>query len=272
MACTSKKVKSRIALTAAAFFLIAAALLCAYVFYCMRAAQTPPSPDAPAQEDPAQEESATGDSDGFPEVDWAYWQGINPDVIGWLTIPGTDVNTPILQAHPDSPDYYLHHDVYGNYNPVGAVYLDADCEEFGLSSRNAVILGHHVMGNTAVAPMGNIARYTDEAFAREHSLVLIQTPNTKMSYEARFAQIVNGRERNKRIDFEGESDFRAWYGESRANAAMMLDAETEPEQVISLVTCSYNIWVDNERTVLVSSMQETAEKQAENPQIPSEAA
>lgn len=159
-----------------------------------------------------------------------------------------------------------------NYNPVGAVYLDADCEEFGLSSRNAVILGHHVMGNTAVAPMGNIARYTDEAFAREHSLVLIQTPNTKMTYEARFAQIVNGRERNKRIDFEGESDFRAWYGESRANAAMMLDAETEPEQVISLVTCSYNIWVDNERTVLVSSMQETAEKQAENPQIPSEAA
>lgn len=38
---------------------------------------------------------------------------------------------------------------------------------------------------------------------------------------------------------------------------MVLDAETEPEQVISLVTCSYNIWVDNERTVLVTSMQET---------------
>lgn len=272
MACTSKKVKSRIALTAAAFFLIAAALLCAYVFYCMRAAQTPPSPDAPAQEDPAQEESATGDSDGFPEVDWAYWQGINPDVIGWLTIPDTDVNTPILQAHPDSPDYYLHHDVYGNYNPVGAVYLDADCEEFGLSSRNAVILGHHVMGNTAVAPMGNIARYTDEAFAQEHSRILIQTPNAKMTYEARFAQIINGLERNKRTSFEGEADFRSWYDESRSSAAVVLDGDTEPEQTVSLVTCSYNIWVNNERTVLVSSMQETAEKQAENPQIPSEAA
>ena len=52
-----------------------------------------------------------------------------------------------------------------------------------------------------------------------------------------------------------------------ANAAMVLDAETEPEQVISLVTCSYNIWVDNERTVLVTSMQETAKNQAENTQI-----
>lgn len=82
--------------------------------------------------------------------------------------------------------------------------------------------------------------------------MLIQTPTSKMTYEARFAQIVNGRERNKRIDFEGEADFRAWYGESRANAAMVLDVETEPGQVISLVTCSYNIWVDNERTVLVA--------------------
>lgn len=48
---------------------------------------------------------------------------------------------------------------------------------------------------------------------------------------------------------------------------MVLDAKTEPEQVISLVTCSYNIWVDNERTVLVTSMQETAKNQAENTQI-----
>lgn len=157
--------------------------------------------------------------------------------------------------------------VYGNYNPAGAIYLDADCEELGLSSRNAVILGHHFWNDKKVAPMGTVADYKDVDFAREHARVLIQTPTAKMTYEARFAQIVNGRERNKRIDFEGESDFRAWYGESRENAAMVLDAETEPEQVISLVTCSYNIWVDNERTVLVTSMQETAKNQAENTQI-----
>lgn len=172
-----------------------------------------------------------------------------------------------LSANGDAPGYYLKHDVYGNYNPAGAIYLDADCEELGLSSRNAVILGHHFWNDKKVAPMGTVADYKDEDFAREHARVLIQTPTSKMTYEARFAQIVNGRERNKRIDFEGEADFRAWYGESRANAAMVLDVETEPGQVISLVTCSYNIWVDNERTVLVTSMQETAKNQAENTQI-----
>lgn len=245
-----KRTKSRIAFAASAVFLLSAAAMFAFLLYCRQAAHTPPSPDAA-------HESMVEDGDGFPAVDWDYWQDINPDVIGWVTIPGTTVDSPILQAHGDAPGYYLKHDVYGNYNPAGAIYLDADCEELGLSSRNAVIMGHHFWNDTVAAPMGIIASYTDEGFAREHSRVLIQTPTAKMTYEARFAQIVNGRERNKRIDFEGETDFRAWYGESRANAAMVLDAETEPEQVISLVTCSYNIWVDNERTVLVTSMQET---------------
>lgn len=251
-----KRTKSRIALTASAIFLMSAVAMFAFLLYCRQAAHTPPSPDTAP-------ESTVEDCDGFPAVDWAYWQGINPDVIGWVTIPGTTVNSPILQAHADAPEHYLRHDVYGNYNPHGCIYLDADCEELGLSSRNAVILGHHYGNDLVSAPMGTIANYTDGAFAREHARVLIQTPTAKMTYEARFAQIVNGRERNKRIDFEGESDFRAWYGESRANAAMVLDAETEPGQVISLVTCSYNIWVDNERTVLVTSMQETGENLSE---------
>lgn len=245
-----KKTKSRIALGFSALFLCAAALLVASLSYWNQASQTPPSPNVVTAE-----ESAAEDSDGFPEVDWAYWQGINADVIGWITIPGTDVNAPILQAHTDAPTYYLNHDVYGNYNPNGAIYLDADCEELGLSSRNAVILGHHGLGlNAEACPFGTISNYTDAAFAAEHVTVLIQTPSSKMTYEVRFAQIVNGLEPTKRTSFTGEQDFLAWYTDARDSAAMVLDAETEPAQTVSLVTCSYNIWVSNERTVAVASI------------------
>lgn len=205
-----KRTKSRIALATSAVFLLSAAAMFAFLLYCRQAAHTPPSPNTTP-------ESTVEDDDGFPAVDWDYWQDINPDVIGWVTIPGTTVDSPILQAHGDVPGYYLKHDVYGNYNPAGAIYLDADCEELGLSSRNAVILGHHFWNDKKVAPMGTVADYKDENFAREHARVLIQTPTAKMTYEARFAQIVNGRERNKRIDFEGEADFRAWYGCYSAN-------------------------------------------------------
>ena len=91
-----KRTKSRIALAASAVFLLSAAAMFAFLLYCRQAAHTPPSPDAPP-------ESTVEDDDGFPTVDWDYWQDINPDVIGWVTNPGTTVDYPILQAHRDAP-------------------------------------------------------------------------------------------------------------------------------------------------------------------------
>ena len=194
------------------------------------------------------------DGDGFPEVDWDYWLSINPDIVGWITIPGTSINNPVVQAHADSPDYYLSHDVYGNYNVFGAIFLDAECEERGLSSQNAVILGHH-FGSDGVA-FGVIANYSDRSFASDHATVLLQTPGSKMKYSVRFAEIVNGNEPNKRTSFADDADFRSWYDSSRESAAMVLDADTAPDKTVSLVTCSYNIWVDNERTVVVTSLEQ----------------
>ena len=84
-------------------------------------------------------------------------------------------------------------------------------------------------------------------------MVLIQTPGSKMAYGVRFAQIIKGWEPVKRTTFANEEDYRAWYSSCLGEAAMVLDAETEPEQTVSLVSCSYNYWSWNERTVVVSS-------------------
>ena len=44
---------------------------------------------------------------------------------------------------------------------------------------------------------------------------------------------------------------------SRSEAAMVLDEQAEPEQTIALVSCSYNYWVQNERTVVTTSIDPT---------------
>lgn len=198
---------------------------------------------------------------------WDYWKSVNGDVIGWITVPGTDINHPILQAHASDPDYYLHHDIYRNYNPLGALYLDAECEKEGFQSPNAVILGHSLTLGNAVTCFGNIQRYSDKSFASEHQTVLIQTPNTKMRYTVRFANIVKGWEPTKRTVFAGDSDFRNWYDSSRESAAMVLDTDSEPNQVISLVSCSYNFWKQNERTVVTTSIDQ---KQAQTETVSTE--
>lgn len=257
--------KSRAAFAAAAVFLAVAAILFGVLLHFYRDASPSPSPNGTPQETAT--ESAGGRESEFPTVDWDYWKSVNGDVIGWITVPGTDINHPILQAHASDPDYYLHHDIYRNYNPLGALYLDAECEKEGFQSPNAVILGHSLTLGNAVTCFGNIQRYSDKSFASEHQTVLIQTPNTKMRYTVRFANIVKGWEPTKRTVFAGDSDFRNWYDSSRESAAMVLDTDSEPNQVISLVSCSYNFWKQNERTVVTTSIDQ---KQAQTETVSTE--
>lgn len=257
-----KRTKSRIALAVSVLLLAAAAGILVLFLHFEQAANPSPSPNGTHETIDIEAADSL-----FPVVDWEYWKGVNPDVIGWVTIPGTDVNHPIVQAHADAPDFYLKHDVYKNYNPLGAIYLDADCEELGLSSRNAVLMGHHIGGANGATAFGVIASYKDKAFASDHATVLIQTPTAQMEYTVRFSQIVKGWEPVKRTSFEGDADFRQWYDDCRSKAAMVLDGEIEPGQTVSLVSCSYNYWAWNERTVVVTSpMQEPAENTAENAQ------
>ena len=81
-----------------------------------------------------------------------------------------------------------------------------------------------------------------------------------MRYTVRFANIVKGWEPTKRTVFAGDSDFRNWYDSSRESAAMVLDTDSEPNQVISLVSCSYNFWKQNERTVVTTSIDQNRRK------------
>ena len=246
------KTKSRIALSAAALLLVTAGSIAFLLYSWREAAITPPSPNGTSVASEEQSDDVETEDDGFPVVDWAYWQSVNSDVIGWITVPGTNIDSPIVQAPSDDPEYYLHHDIYKNYNPHGAIYVDAECPD-GLLSKNVVIMGHHFGYDVVAAPFGTVAEYVDKDFAEQHATILIQTPEWKKTYEVRFAQIVNGLERSKRTTFTDEEDYRSWYDSSRADATMVLDSDTEPEQTVCLVTCSYNIWKNNERTVLVTS-------------------
>ena len=103
--------------------------------------------------DPSSSLAVEDATDGFPAVDWEYWQGVNPDVIGWVTVPGTSIDYPVVQAHDDAPTWYLSHDVYGSWNIYGCPYLDADCEAEGFGSRVAYVFAHHMDDGSMFAPL-----------------------------------------------------------------------------------------------------------------------
>lgn len=51
----------------------------------------------------------------------------NPDIIGWITIPGTKIDYPVMWS-PDNPEKYLRADFNGNYALSGLPFAASGCK------------------------------------------------------------------------------------------------------------------------------------------------
>ena len=71
---------------------------------------------------------------------------INPDVYGWITVEGTNINYPLVQGEDN--DHYLNHAYTGDYLPIGSIFVDFRCEESITRNFNTVIYGHNITSGT----------------------------------------------------------------------------------------------------------------------------
>ena len=78
--------------------------------------------DSPEQASTTQETMVTLTT-APPRHDLAALQSENPDCVGWLTIPDTSVDYPVVWT-PSDPEHYLRRDFYGNYASGGTPFLD----------------------------------------------------------------------------------------------------------------------------------------------------
>ncbi len=65
----------------------------------------------------------------------------NPDTVGWLTVPNTTVNYPVVQSSNNS--YYLVHDFNRNSNTLGWIFMDYRNNPEELN-QNTIIYGHNI--------------------------------------------------------------------------------------------------------------------------------
>lgn len=233
------KTKSKIALTVSSALLMLVLLALAAILWMDHSANSYLSEDVPCKE-------VAGEL--FPEIDWEHWRNINPDVIGWVTVPGTNINYPIVQAPGNDRTYYLYHDVYGNWNYNGVPYLDAECAADRFDSPNVTIFGHHLQNDTMFSMF---SEYNDRNYAKDHQVILLQTPEWKRVLDVRYADIVNAAHYRNHLEFEDQATYETWYQDRMSNAKVVLDDKI-PDHNYTFVTCSYTTFT-NERTLVVAS-------------------
>lgn len=99
----------------------------------------------------------------------------NSECIGWLCIPDTAVNYPVMHT-PRNPQKYLRMNFYGEYSQSGVPFLDYRCS---LDGGNLLIYGHNMKNGTM---FGELKSYTDAAFCANHPIIEFQTADGLFCY------------------------------------------------------------------------------------------
>ena len=86
----------------------------------------------------------------------------NPEVFGWLTIEGTNIDYPLLQA--DNNSKYVNTDVYGNFSLSGSIFLDYKNEK-NFTDMNNILYGHHMQKGKM---FGQLDQFEDKEYFEKH--------------------------------------------------------------------------------------------------------
>jgi len=168
-------------------------------------------------------------------------QGKNSDVVGWLTVPNTEVDHPFVQS--DDNDFYLHRDINKKYLKAGTLFIDSRCDK-SFSDFNTIIYGHNMKNDSM---FGSLKRFKDQAFFNENKTATIFLPYQTYTLDI-FAYLVT-RHDDKEIYSIYKSDEYFEYVKKNAKQYREIGL-TDKDHIVTLSTCSYEF--ENARIILLS--------------------
>ena len=179
----------------------------------------------------------------YPEVDFAGLKSVNSDVIGWIYVPDTEINYPIV--HTSDNDYYLDHLVDRTQNPAGAIFLDTR-NPSDFSDLHSIIYGHHMKNGSMFAALKG---YKKQDFFDGHKTGYLITQDAAYSIDFFAGHVANVEENAWQLDFDDAADFDNWIKSLKEVSAFKSDIEPQyGDRIFTLSTCSYEF--DDARFVL----------------------
>lgn len=176
----------------------------------------------------------------LPKMTSLYEQ--NPDLAGWLTMPGTKIDYPVMYA-PDNPEYYLSHAFDGTESKSGIPFIGAG----GSPDSDCLIIHGHNMRNDTM--FGSLDLFKSADFWKQNPVFRFDTLYTEQEYQI-FAAV------QTRILYQNEQGFRYYQAAGDLSEVQfaeltgwladqtMYDTGVVPvygDQILILSTCSYQV-------------------------------
>ena len=115
--------------------------------------------------------------DAPPRHDLAGLAAENPDCVGWITIPDTGIDYPVMYT-PDDSEHYLRRDFSGVSASHETPFLDgrnmAEAE-----NQNLILYGHNMMDGSMFKPL---ISYLEPSFRETHQEIYLELSEKQYQY------------------------------------------------------------------------------------------
>ena len=181
----------------------------------------------------------TAPSDGEPKEEIINqsildFQAKYPDVVGWLTIDGTNIDYPFVWYSDNA--FYLRRDLEKKYATAGTLFMETRCNR-DFSSQNTIIYGHHMKSGSM---FGTLKSFNNKEFFDSNRTGTIYLANNTLQLEI-FAFVVMESDDAQIYKTRFESgDGAAYIEHLRKNARYFRETEhSETDRFVTLSTCNY---------------------------------
>lgn len=174
-------------------------------------------------------------------IDFAALRAENPDVCGWITVPNTKVDYPILQSSKENDDFYLDHGIDGNYNINGSIYIQR-LNNNQFLDRNTVIYGHNMLNGSMFR---TLHQFRDPDFFAANEYFTIYIPHHILTYRIFSAYRYDDRHILNSFDFADTEVYREYLDYATNPTSMIRNVRegvtvTTDDRIVTLSTCTDN--------------------------------
>jgi sortase B len=177
----------------------------------------------------------------FPamQIDFDKLLDVNEDIVGWLWVPDTDINYPIVQG--ESNYSYLERDYTGKRSNAGSIFMDSrNSPDF--SDPNTIVYGHNMRSGRM---FGALKEFKEQEYVDEHSLFCIVTPEGQFNYDIVAVDVVDMYSDLYYTTFNREGSFDQYLKELLDNSLIRTKVRvTEGDRLCTLSTCTSAYWRD----------------------------
>lgn len=161
---------------------------------------------------------------------------INSDVVGWLRVPNTNIDYPVVQANDN--DYYLKHNLYNEKDKNGWIFMDYRNNNYELDA-NTIIFGHNMYYSGVM--FGTLAdAYKKNWYTNPDNLTIsFDTIYESNEYEIFSIYKVPKTSDYLKTYFANDEEFNEFIDLIKGRSVEDFGVEVKPgDKIITLSTCS----------------------------------